>query len=92
MHAAGGQITQTDAMAQPGMPGHQATHPDLDVVRVRTERQQVDVRDSPHHRVQPNTWSVFSGAPVTARVKTFAATNAAVRDSPDPPNANRWRG
>jgi hypothetical protein len=43
--------------------GQRAADPNLQVVGMRTERQDIDGVDLIHHLVQPNTSSALSGSP-----------------------------
>src|SRR5687767_14894755 len=45
-HLAGCQVAQPDAMAERSVPGHRAAHPDLDVVGVRTDGEEINRFDS----------------------------------------------
>ncbi len=89
-HLTRSQIAQPDTMTERGMLRHDPADADLDVIRVRADRQQVYLGNC--HRVQPNTSSALSSSPRAARARMRAARNAPASVSPELPNANKCLG
>ena len=52
-----------DPVAERGVPGDRAADPDLDVVGMRADRQEIDGAEVSTHRVQPKTSSALSVCP-----------------------------
>src|SRR5215510_6012598 len=88
-HLTSGEIAQPDANTERHVLGDDATDADLDVVRMRADREKIDLGQLIGHRVQPNTSSPLSGSSRAPRTRIRDARNAPVTESPPRPSANR---
>ena len=88
-HFTRGQVAESDTMTERRVFGDDAADADLDVVRVRSDGQQIN--RGYRHRVQPNTSSALSSWPRAARARMRAARKAPASVSPELPSANRCR-